>query len=258
MAAPGRDQRPLAGRSAWIFTTGAAGMDAQTRGVADALGLDYEMKRVRRGASSSCWRRGGPSPRRSASAKPARSFAPPWPDVAIALGRVQRALHACAAPALPEHILDRHARQPRGAGRRRRHLGAAARSPARAERHHHADRAAQLHRRAARRLRQELPGDIAALPPPRIAVILGGKNKVYEFRPADDARFAASLRSLGALGASFMITPSRRTHARLLGGDGGSDTRLPAHPVGWRGRQSLSASFLPMPMPSSSLPTAST
>ena len=46
MASTGNDTRPLAGRSAWIFTTGAAGMDAQTRGVADALGLDYEMKRV--------------------------------------------------------------------------------------------------------------------------------------------------------------------------------------------------------------------
>ena len=57
---------------------------------------------------------------------------------------------------------------------------------------------------------------IAALPQPRVAVILGGKNAVYKFRDEDDARFAASLRSLGALGASFMITPSRRTHARLL------------------------------------------
>jgi mitochondrial fission protein ELM1 len=66
------------------------------------------------------------------------------------------------------------------------------------------------------RLRQELPTDIAALPRPRIAVVLGGKNKVYVFRPEDDARLATSLQALGALGASFMITPSRRTHARLL------------------------------------------
>ncbi len=61
-----------------------------------------------------------------------------------------------------------------------------------------------------------MPPAIAALPRPRIAVILGGKNKVYEFRDEDDARFAGALKSLGALGASFMVTPSRRTHARLL------------------------------------------
>ncbi len=65
-------------------------------------------------------------------------------------------------------------------------------------------------------LRATVPAAIAALPRPRIAVILGGKNKVYEFRDEDDARFAGALKSLGALGASFMITPSRRTHARLL------------------------------------------
>jgi mitochondrial fission protein ELM1 len=47
-------------------------------------------------------------------------------------------------------------------------------------------------------------------------VILGGKNAVYKFTDADDRRFAAALDSIGRLGASFLITPSRRTHARLL------------------------------------------
>ena len=46
-------------------------------------------------------------------------------------------------------------------------------------------------------------------------MILGGKNAAYDFRAEDDARLAGALRSLGGLGASFMITPSRRTHARL-------------------------------------------
>ena len=38
--------RPLAGARAWLISSGMAGMDVQTRGVAEALGLDYEMKRV--------------------------------------------------------------------------------------------------------------------------------------------------------------------------------------------------------------------
>ncbi len=46
--------------------------------------------------------------------------------------------------------------------------------------------------------------------------MLGGKNSVYKFRDEDDARLMRALTSLGALGASFLITPSRRTHARLL------------------------------------------
>jgi mitochondrial fission protein ELM1 len=66
-------------------------------------------------------------------------------------------------------------------------------------------------------LRRTLPQAIAALPRPRVAVVLGGKNAVYKFRDEDDARLAGALASLGALGASFLVTPSRRTHARLLG-----------------------------------------
>ena len=46
MDAAAKYQRPLQGLSAWIITTGAAGMDVQTRGVADALGLRYDMKPI--------------------------------------------------------------------------------------------------------------------------------------------------------------------------------------------------------------------
>lgn len=62
-------------------------------------------------------------------------------------------------------------------------------------------------------LRRTMPPAIAALP--RVSVILGGKNAVYKFRDEDDERLARSLRSLGQLGVSFLITPSRRTHDRL-------------------------------------------
>jgi uncharacterized protein len=65
-------------------------------------------------------------------------------------------------------------------------------------------------------LRAEMPADIAALPGPRVAVILGGKNAIYRFTDADDDRLQASLAAFGALGASFMITPSRRSHRRLI------------------------------------------
>ena len=150
MAASGRDQHPLAGRSAWIFTTGAAGMDAQTRGVADALGLDYQMKPIHPQGVFKLLAPWGPVAPSERFGKAGSIFAPPWPQVAIALGRMSVPYIRALRRRSPEHILDRHARQPRGAGCRRRHLGAAARSAARAERHHHAHRAAQFHRRAAR------------------------------------------------------------------------------------------------------------
>ena len=216
MAASGRDQRPLAGRSAWIFTTGAAGMDAQTRGVADALGLDYQMKPIHPQGVFKLLAPWGPVAPSERFGKAGSTFAPPWPEVAIALGRVSvpymRALRRRSPSTFSIVMLDNRA----GLGvadviwvpQHDRLRGPNVITTLTAPHSFTAERLA--------RLRQELPADIAALPPPRIAVILGGKNKVYEFRPADDARFAASLRALGALGASFMITPSRRTHARLL------------------------------------------
>jgi mitochondrial fission protein ELM1 len=65
-------------------------------------------------------------------------------------------------------------------------------------------------------LARQRPAWLEALPGPRVAVILGGKNGVYRFTEADDDRFEGALRSLAGLGASFLVTPSRRTHKRLL------------------------------------------
>jgi mitochondrial fission protein ELM1 len=65
-------------------------------------------------------------------------------------------------------------------------------------------------------LRSDVPAEIAALPRPIVAVILGGKNAIHRFTDGDDDRLARALRSIGRLGASFVVTPSRRTHQRLL------------------------------------------
>ena len=47
-------------------------------------------------------------------------------------------------------------------------------------------------------------------------MVLGGKNSAYKFREDDDRRLEQALASVRDLGASFMITTSRRTHQRLL------------------------------------------
>ena len=65
-------------------------------------------------------------------------------------------------------------------------------------------------------LRAHVPPEIAALPHPRVTVVLGGKNGIYRFKEADDERFQQALTAIGAQGASFMITPSRRSHQRLI------------------------------------------
>lgn len=210
-------RRPLAGLRAWVITTGKAGMDVQAEGVAAALGLDYELKHV---DPKGIWRFGAPwAPVAPAErfGQPGSRFAPPWPDVAISLGRgsvpYMRALRRRAGP----HTFTLVMQDPKTG------LGAAdmiwVPDHDRLRGHNVFTTLTAPHSFTASRLaelRQTVPPAIAALPSPRVAVILGGKNAVYKFRDEDDARFAAALRSLGALGVGFLITPSRRTHQRLL------------------------------------------
>lgn len=215
----GLDSHPkgvLAGASAWIITDGKAGMDVQAKGVADALGLDYEMKRV---APSGIWRvlaPWGPVSPADRPQSPGSVLAPPWPAVAIATGRASipyiRALRKAAGPAIFTIVLQ----DPKSGANTAnliwvpehdRRRGANVITTTTAPHSYSLQRLAEL--------RRNLPPEIAALPRPRIAVVLGGKNGIYKFTDADDDRLAAGLTSLGHLGASFMLTPSRRTHDRL-------------------------------------------
>src|SRR5262245_36974209 len=76
------------GRRGWIISDGKAGNDVQTRGVFDALGLDYEIKRVE---PAGIWRMLSPygpvSPAEHFGTAQSQ-FQPPWPDFAISVGRL--------------------------------------------------------------------------------------------------------------------------------------------------------------------------
>ena len=212
------DVRPQTAPAAcWVITDGKTGMDVQVRGVADALGVAYEVKHVRPSgiyAMAAPWGPVAPSERFGADGS---RFAPPWPQLALATGRASipymRALRKRAGTATYAVVLQ----DPKtGAGtadliwvpahdmRRGANVITTLTAP-------HSFTQARL-----ARLRASVPPVIAELPKPRVAVILGGDNGVYKFTAADDARLAAALGSMAALGASFMVTPSRRTHPGLL------------------------------------------
>jgi mitochondrial fission protein ELM1 len=207
----------LAGARAWIITDGKAGMDVQATGVAEALGLAYEMKRV---APTGLWKAlapWGPVSPRDRFGDPGTLFAPPWPVVAIATGRASipyiRALRRKAGLATYCIVLQ----DPKtGAGaadliwvpahdrRRGPNVIATLTAP-------HGFSPARL-----AELRGTIPPEIAALPHPRVTVALGGKNGIYKFTDDDDHRLKASLGSLCSAAGSFLITTSRRTHQRLV------------------------------------------
>lgn len=207
----------LSGRTAWIITDGKAGMVVQARGVADALGVDYEMKTVAPSAVFNALAPWGPVNPAERFGKPGAAFAPPWPDIAIATGRAAipyiRALKSKAGDKTFTVVLQDPKSGPGTADmiwvpahdkRRGPNVMTTPTSP-------HSFSHARL-----TDLRANLPAAIRDLPKPRITVVLGGKNGVYKFTEDDDDRFCRSLQSLAALGASFLITPSRRTHKRLI------------------------------------------
>lgn len=217
-AAPLRHARALAGLTGWIITDGKVGMDVQARGLADALELNYQMKRVE---PAGLWKFTAPwgpaDPKALIGHLESPLFSPPWPAVAIATGRASipyiRALRRKAGTHtycvvlqdpktgantadliwVPEH--DRR----RGTNVVTTPTAPHSYSPARLA-----------------SLRAACPPEIAALPGPRVAVILGGKNGIYRFTDADDDRLQTALSAFGDLGASFMVTPSRRSHQRLI------------------------------------------
>jgi mitochondrial fission protein ELM1 len=200
------------GRRGWIISDGKAGNDVQARGVFDALGIGYDIKRVEpRGLYKllSPW---APVDHRERFGDPESQFHPPWPDFAISVGRLTtpyiRRLKTSAGLAtytiilldpkvgikaadlywVPEHD------KLRGPNVITTLTPPHSFSPARLA-----------------TLRAAVPEAIAALPLPRVAVMLGGPNGDYRYTPASLRRLGSALQSLVDLGSGLMITPSRRT-----------------------------------------------
>jgi mitochondrial fission protein ELM1 len=65
-------------------------------------------------------------------------------------------------------------------------------------------------------LRALMPPEIAALPRPRVTVLLGGPGAGYQYNDSVIEAFAEGLASLSDAAGCFLITPSRRTPRKLL------------------------------------------
>ncbi len=202
-------------RTAWIISPGQVGMKAQCRGLAEALGLDYEFKDIRFRFPWT-WL---PEPALVADpfaklAHDAPSLAEPWPDVAITLGsrcapigvamkrrtngRVT-AIHV-QSPGVPAAWLDAVV-APWHDGLKGDNV---------------IETVAALHHVTPAKLdaaRAQWAAVFAPLKRPLVAVMLGGSNGWRRFRmsKAAVARLAANLRKLAAAGCGVALTPSRRT-----------------------------------------------
>jgi uncharacterized protein len=208
----------VAGRRGWIISDGKAGHEAQARGVAEALGLAIEIKRVTPGAPWSLlspWGPVAPSERFGSQTSP---FHPPWPDFALSIGRltipyVRRLKQVGGLATYTVILLD-----PKVSAKTADLFWVPEHDKLRGP--NVITTLTAPHTFSPRRLaelRARMPVEIAALPSPRVAVLLGGPNGDYHYTPPRVAHLASALQSLAALGAGLMITPSRRTPADVVG-----------------------------------------
>jgi uncharacterized protein len=200
------------GRTGWIISDGKMGNDVQTRGVFDALGLDYQVKRIeptKLQAWLAPYARVG---RGNGFKAPGGPFTAPWPDFVISIGRLttpyMRAMRGHAGFGTYRIILQDPKVSLKTADlfwvpehdRRRGPNVITTLTPP--------------HSFSARRiadLRRTMPPEIAALPSPRVAVLLGGPHGTYTYSSDALAELVSALTSLASLGCGLMITPSRRT-----------------------------------------------
>lgn len=203
----------MAAKDCWILTDGKPGMENQCLGLADAIGLPYDIKRVRprlpwRFLPPLLW----PAPLRAGDDK-SDTLEPPWPRLLIASGRQS------AAPSIAIR---------RAAGGQT--FTVQIQNPAVSPRHFDVvitpdhDRLSgpnvvstigALHRITPRLLAEEAAKfrqSVAALPRPLVVVLIGGSNKVYHMDLDFTAKLARDLKTMAERdGVGLLVTPSRRT-----------------------------------------------
>ncbi|WP_417672346.1 mitochondrial fission ELM1 family protein [Roseibium sp.] len=203
--------------SCWVVTDGKAGDESQCIGVAEALNVPFEVRRVApRAPFTWAMPRGPIDPRERPGAKDS-PIAPPFPDLVIGSGRraVPYLRHVKKASGgktftvclkdprtgtsaadliwVPEHDPLR---------------GANVLTSPTAPHRYSTPRLAQL--------RQTPHSAIDALASPRVAVLVGGDSRHHTFSEDDCGRFVEGLRQMFDHDhAHFMITLSRRTPALL-------------------------------------------
>ena len=202
---------PSAGPALRILSDGRAGHEAQTLGVAEALGAIIDLRRLDPGALFGLLAPFGPADPRDLAA-----VAPPWQEIAFAAGRrtipALRRLKRLSGGRIFTVYFNRPA-----TGRATADLIVAPRhdgftgenviSPL--------TPANRLTPQLLAATRAAPDPRIAALPAPRVALLIGGDSRHFHFSDLDSRNLTTAVRQIVAGGASVMATVSRRTPAPL-------------------------------------------
>ncbi len=196
----------------WIVTDGKAGMESQCLGLAETLGLDPVVKRIRPRFPWSvlppqCWL----APL-AALSESGDALSPPWPDLLIATGRATVAPAAAIKRTNPATVAVQ-LQNPRIDPSRFDLVITPAHD--RLSGPNVIQTMGALHRVTETRLAEAADafrGRYASLPRPLIGVLIGGANRQYRMSGASAERLGNLLaEAAGAHGGGLAVTPSRRT-----------------------------------------------
>ena len=204
-------------KTCWVLTVGVPGMDNQSIGLAQALGLDVVQKRLEPVAP---WKHLPPqlwlAPLRFLGPG-SDAIEPPWPDVVIGTGRLTVAVALAIKRASGGRTFNIRIQDP--------HTAYGEFDVIVTPQHDRCNRPnviptlgglhtitpARIHEAGAR-----FAEKFAHLPRPRVAVLVGGTNKCYRLTPEIGRALGEQLAALSAsTGAGILLTPSRRTGAEV-------------------------------------------
>ena len=205
------------GTTAWVLGSGKIGHEVNCLGVAAALGIEPALRPVRPRGFFAALAPFGPIDPRDAPRHRAALLAPPFPDIALAAGRItapylRRLKRASRRRTFTVFLQD--PRSGRGTADviwvpefdrlRGQNVIVTLTSP-------HPLRPAAL-----AEARRRPDPRIARLGRPRVAMVLGGPCDSHSFTERDIAALAAIAGMLVREGNSLMVTPSRRTPPALV------------------------------------------
>lgn len=206
----------------WIITDGSVGMEAQGIAVAEAVGLPFSLRRVRVTGPMRLL----PAPlqillpptRLLRSVTSNEKLDAPWPRLIISIGRRSVPIALAIKQLSQPHAFALHIQNPKVPARLFDLIAAPV--------HDGYDAPnviatfGAVHSVTPERLAEAakpFAARIAALPHPRIAVLLGGESQAFSFRPDNATSFGAKLATLARdSGGSLLVTPSRRTRPDSL------------------------------------------
>ena len=197
-----------------IFSDGRAGHEAQTLGIAEALGLVPDLRRIAPRGPFAALAPYGPMDPREKSA-----ILPPFPDIVLAAGRRTIPYLRRLKKASDRRVFTVYVNAP-ATGTRTADLIVAPWHDGFSGRNVVAPvtPANRITPELLRKLRENPDPRVAALPRPRVALLVGGNSRHFTFTGADAAALRDMVRVLAAQGSSVMATASRRTPDTVVAG----------------------------------------